>query len=136
MYTNYDIFDDMLGLRNTIDGYFSNLAPRERAIDYPHINLYEKDNAITIHALMPGVANDAISIQLVDNSLIIEGERKPDYADKPYIRRERSFGKFKKSIRLPYAVNRETVTAARRDGVLIITLQKSPEALPRKIEIK
>lgn len=136
MYTTYDIFDDILGLRNSINRYFDEHGQGTRKLDYPHINLYEKENTVTIQALIPGVAASEIAIHLVDNSLIIEGERKPDYADLPYIRRERSFGRFKKSVRMPYRVDREGITATMKDGVLTIKLSKSPDALPRTIQIK
>jgi HSP20 family molecular chaperone IbpA len=38
-------------------------------------------------------------------SLVIEGEKPSDITDRPYIRKEREFGKFRKSVRLPYRVD-------------------------------
>jgi len=136
MYTTYDIFDDILGLRSNIEKYFNDLAPKALVIEYPYINLYDRDDTITLRALIPGIKADELDIQLVDTTLLIEGERKSDYVDKPYVRRERDFGKFKKSITLPYRVDRDSITATMKDGVLTVTLRKSPEAMPKKIQIQ
>lgn len=136
MYTTYDIFDDILGLRSNIEKYFSDLAPKTRVIEYPYINLYDRDNTITIRALIPGIKAEELDIQLVDTTLVLEGDRKSDYVDTPYIRRERDFGKFKKSVTLPYRVDRDSITATMKDGVLSVSLKKSPEVMPKKIQIQ
>lgn len=136
MYTNYDFFDELLTLRNTMDRFFSDIPSTSRTADYPYVNLAENDDSVVINAIMPGVEAGDLDIQLVNNSLIIAGERKTDYADQPYIRRERDFGMFRKSIRLPYRMDRDRIEASMKDGILTIRLYKSPEALPRKIEIQ
>jgi HSP20 family protein len=135
MYTTYDVFDDILNLRNVFDRFFQEI-PIQRRVDFPYINLYEKDDAITVKVIVPGVKSEDFEIQLTDNSLVIEGERKSDYADKPYIRKERYFTRFKKSVKLPYDVDRDKISASLKDGILTITLVKSEAAKPKKIEIK
>ena len=135
MYTTYDIFDDVLNLRNVFDRFFQEM-PVRRSVEFPYINLYEKDDAIDIKAIIPGVKVEDLDINLADNSLIIEGERKSDYVDKPYIRREREFRKFKKSVRLPFDVDRDKINADLKNGILTIKLVKSEAAKPKKIEIQ
>jgi HSP20 family protein len=135
MYTTYDIFDDILNLRNVFDRFFQEM-PVRRSVEFPYINLYEKDDTVEIKAVFPGVKVEDLDIQLTDSSLVIEGERKSDYVDKPYIRREREFSKFKKSIKLPYDVDRDKISASLKDGILTIKLVKSESAKPKKIEIK
>jgi HSP20 family protein len=135
MYTTYDIFDDVLNLRNVFDRFFQEV-PIRRRVDFPYINLYEKDDTVTVKVMVPGVKREDFDIQLNDTSLVIEGERKSDYADKPYIRKERYFTRFKKSVKLPYDVDRDKIGASLKDGILTITLVKSEAAKPKKIEIK
>ena len=72
---------------------------------------------------------------LFRSSLVIAGEKKADYEEEPYLRKERFFGEFKKSIKLPYRVNHQSIRADLKDGVLTITLEKSEDAKPKKIEI-
>jgi len=50
--------------------------------------------------------------------------------------RERSYGRFSRTIRLPQPVNRDRVEATYEDGILRLTLPKSEEAQPRQITVK
>jgi len=136
MYTTYDIFDEVSNVRNLMESFFSENPVTSRRSDYPFVNMYEHNDAIELTALMSGVSAESLNIQLVDNSLIIEGEKKSDREDHPYIRRERRFGSFQKSVQLPYRVDSGNVEAVFKDGILMIRLVKSEEARPRRIQIK
>jgi HSP20 family protein len=136
MYSTYDIFDDVLGLRNMVEKFFNDNPMPRRRVDFPYVNLYEHTDEVEITALLPGVKADSLNIELVDTSLVIEGEKPSDIADRPYIRKEREFGKFKKSVRLPYRVDMNRIQAEMKDGVLSIRLAKAEEAKPKKIEVK
>ncbi len=136
MFYTYDLFDDMLRLRDVLDGFYSETPARyNRRIDFPYVNIYEKDDVVTAKAIVPGIKSGDIEIELLDNNLVLQGNRKSDYEDKPYIRKERSFGEFKKIVKLPYRVDRNKINASLKDGVLTITLPKAEEAKPKKISI-
>ncbi|HOT45207.1 MAG TPA: Hsp20/alpha crystallin family protein [Spirochaetota bacterium] len=135
MYT-YDIFDDIFNLRDTVNNFFNDYTGRWRGREFPNMEIYEGKDDLEIRALVPGIKAADLNIHLVDNNLIIEGEKKNDYADNPYIRRERQFGSFKKSFTLPYKVNADAISADLINGILHIRLQKSEDAKPKKIEIK
>jgi len=136
MYTTYNIFDDMLKLRDVFDDFFQSGRTTGRSGNFPYINLYEEGDNIEIRAVLPGVESKDIDIQLTQDSIVIAGERKSDLKDKPYIRKERDFGEFKKSVKLPYNVDREKINASLKDGILKIVLTKSEDARPKKIAIK
>ncbi len=131
----YNVFDDVFELRNLVDDFFRDIPSRSRGREYPYIRMHEGGDEIVIHALLPGMKAEEVSINLVDASLIIEGEKKSDYADQPYIRKERNFGRFKKSVKLPYQVDGGSVKAELKEGILAIAMKKSSESMPRKIEI-
>lgn len=135
MYT-YDIFDDIFNLRDTVNTFFNDYTGRWRGREFPSMEIYEGKDELELRALVPGVKASDLNIHLVDNNLIIEGEKKNDYADNPYIRRERQFGSFRKSFTLPYRVDANAISADLRNGILHIRLQKSEDAKPKKIEIK
>lgn len=135
MYT-YDIFDDMLNLRDVVNSFFSENYGKWRSREFPYLEIYEGRDELEIRALVPGVRSDSLDIQLVNDSLLIEGEKMNDYADNPYIRKERQFGKFRKSVKLPYRVEANSIAADLANGILHIRLSKSEEAKPKKIEIK
>ena len=134
MYTN-NIFNDMIKLRSLFDDFFDEKPGYETSREFPPVQIKEEDEIIIIRALVPGISADNIDLQLVDNSLIISGEKKEDYENHPYIRRERLFGEFKKSIKLPFRVKNEEVKADLANGILTIKLSKSEDAKPTKIRI-
>jgi len=136
MYTTYDIFNDLLDLRGTIDRFFRETPSVSRRFDVPYINLYDQGDVLEIRALVPGLAPEDLNIQLIDNTVRIEGEKKSDYLDKPYIRKERAFGSFKKAVKLPFRVDPNSIQAAMKNGVLTVRLAKSEDAKPRRIEIQ
>ncbi|MCU0844318.1 MAG: Hsp20/alpha crystallin family protein [Spirochaetes bacterium] len=136
MYTTYDVFDDVVQLRDLVGRFFTEAPAVRRNVEYPYVNLRENNDEVMITALLPGVKADTLNIQLVDNSLVLEGEKKSDVQDKPYIRKERVFGRFQKAVRLPYRVDGEKIEAGLKDGILTIKLAKAEEARPKKIEIR
>ncbi len=136
MYTTYDIFDEISNVRSLMERFFSDNPVNPGRSEFPYINMYEHNDTVEITALMPGVTGDSLNLQLVDNSLLIEGEKKSDIEDKPYVRRERRFGKFQKSVQLPYKVEGNNIEAVLKDGILVVKLVKSEEARPRRIQIK
>jgi HSP20 family protein len=134
MYT-YNIFNDMIKLRTIFDDFFDQKPGYEASREFPPVQIKEADDKITINALVPGIQTENIDIQLVDDSLVISGTKKDDYDNHPYIRKERLFGEFKKTIRLPYRVKHDEIKADLADGVLTINLSKSEDAKPKKIDI-
>lgn len=134
MYTAYDLFNNVSEMRHALDNFFSENYTR-RVVDYPYVNLYEKDDTVEIAVLTPGEKVENIDLQLIDNSLRIEIDKKSNYKDNPYIRKERTFGKFRKSVMLPYRVDPNKIEATMKNGILRIKLVKSEEAKPKKIEI-
>jgi len=134
MYT-YNIFNDMIKLRTLFDDFFEQKPGYDTTREFPPVRIKEGDDKISIQALVPGIQTENIDIQLVDDSLVISGEKKEDYADSPYIRKERLFGKFKKTIKLPYRVKHDEIKADLVNGVLTVNLTKSEDAKPKKIEI-
>jgi len=135
MFTTYDLLNDVTDLRNWFDGFFNDRPYLGRIADYPYVNLYEKNDAIEVAVIAPGVKAENINLQLIDNRLTIETEKKSDYLDKPYIRKERTFGAFKKVVELPYRVDPNKIEANMKDGILTVKLTRAEETKPKKIEI-
>jgi len=135
MFTTYDFVSDVNELRNWFDGFFSGRPYLGRTTDYPYVNLYENNDNIDVVVVAPGVKVENTNLQLVDNRLTIEIGKKNDYLDKPYIRKERNFGTYKKVVELPYRVNPDKIEAGMKDGILTVKLTRAEETKPRKIEI-
>ncbi len=136
MLKTYDIFDDILDLKGTINSFLNTRTNRGYYTNPPLVNIYEKDDKITVKALVPGVAIEDINLELTDGNLNITVNKKNDHQEKEkYIREERSFGEFKKTVKIPYKINNEKIDASLAEGVLFVTLEKSEDAKPKKITI-
>ncbi len=104
----------------------------------PPVDIRETDEALTLHAEIPGLTKDDVNITLENNVLTISGERKfeKDAKKDNYHRIERAYGAFSRSFSLPANVRTDQVRASFQDGVLTVSLPKAEEAKPRRIEIK
>jgi len=134
MFYTFNLLNDVNEMRNLFNNFFTE-RPYWATVDYPYINLYEKDDEIDIIVTAPGTKTENINMELTDGRLLIETEKKDDAENKNYIRRERSFGKFRKSVQLPYKVDPDKIEAKMTDGILHVKLYKSPEVKPKKITI-
>jgi len=79
-----------------------------------------------------------LDINVAGDLLSIKGEKKEEEEkkDEGYHFRESYFGSFQRNIRLPSKVQNDKVEAKFKDGVLNITLPKSEETKPNKIQIQ
>ena len=79
-----------------------------------------------------------MDLSLNDGRLTIKGEKKSEHQeekDGKVVRMERSYGSFSRTVLLPTDVDEEKISAGFKDGVLTVTLPKSEERKPRRIEI-
>jgi HSP20 family protein len=103
----------------------------------PAVDLYEDKDNLVVAAELPGMKKEEIDISLHEGNLVIAGERKVEkqYGEKETQRSERFYGRFQRTIGLPKTVEAGAVKAAYNDGVLTVTLPKTPEAKPKQIEV-
>lgn len=98
------------------------------------VNVREEDEAYVLSALVPGLTSDDVNIQVLDDVVRIEGEYKQD--ENQYLMQELPHGSFSRTLRLPAAIEADSVEAKIADGVLTLTLPKAESARPKKIQIK
>lgn len=108
---------------------------RELRTAIPSVDIYENDNEILLHADMPGVKKDDVTVNIDNGTLSFSGVRRFDnkgvskweeFSDVEYVR----------SFSVPQSIDVERVDAELKDGVLKLHLPKSEAAKPRMIEIK
>lgn len=103
------------------------------------LDVHETDNEYTVKTDLPGVSADNIHVKFQDGMLLIEAELPEQTVQKEGERsllKERRYGKFSRSVRLPQQVNVNNVEASFQDGVLTLTLPKAEEVQPRLIPVK
>jgi HSP20 family protein len=103
----------------------------------PRINVEETDNEIRLTAELPGVTEKDVQVTLDGDLLVIAGEKKLEKEEEQGNLRivERSFGRFRRALRLPFAPEPDHVQARFRDGVLAIEVPKEAEQRQRTKQI-
>ena len=81
------------------------------------------------------MSDQDVEVTVHKGVLFIRGERKAEEG-RQFLYNGRSWGRFERAITLPDAVNADAVQAELANGVLRVTLPRSPEARPRKITLK
>ena len=104
----------------------------------PSMDISETKDSLVAKIEVPGMDAKDIQIALQENLLTIKGEKKQEKEEKDehYHRVERSYGAFTRSVRLPVAVDGSNVTATFKNGLLTVTLPKTPAAKGTTIPIK
>ena len=104
----------------------------------PVVDVIEDEKEYHIVAELPGLTKKEIEVKVEGEWLHLSGERKPPEAKegRTHHRRERLYGRFTRSFRLPEDADPAGVTAEFREGLLQVSLTKRAEALPKVIDVK
>ena len=97
------------------------------------VNIREEDDAYLLSSLVPGLKAEDLNIQVLDDVVRIEGEYKAD--EDEYLLRELPSGSFTRTLRLPAAIEAESVEAKIADGILTLKLPKAESARPKRIQV-
>jgi HSP20 family protein len=106
----------------------------------PAVEVLERGDNLVVRAEIPGVSREDVSIEVTDDALTIEGERRQESEDRGegLYRSERSYGRFLRSIPLPEGVDADKAEANFKDGILEVTLPapKRERKRGRKLTIR
>jgi len=105
---------------------------------YPAVNIWAGENDMIVTSEIPGIEPGNIDISVASDTLTISGSRTPEKLKEGevYQRRERIYGRFNRTVQLPFKVDANKVGARYEKGVLNIVLPRAEEDKPRKISIK
>ena len=104
----------------------------------PSMDISETKDSLIAKVEAPGMEQKDIQISLQENLLTIKGEQKQEKEEKEerYHRVERAYGPFTRTVRLPVAVDASKVSATFKNGLLTVTLPKTPAAKGTMIPIR
>lgn len=97
------------------------------------VDLQEKDDSYILTAIVPGLKASDLNIQVLEDVVTIEGEFKGE--DNEFLVRELPHGSFRRSLRLPAALDAEKAEAKISNGLLSLTLPKAESARPKTVKI-
>ncbi len=134
-------FREAISLRDAMDRLFEDsvITPAKVAGGMPKIDIKDKKDAIVVKAELPGVKEEDISVEIMDNVMTITGEKREEKEEseeeKGYYYKESHTGSFSRSFALPETVS-DQAEASMADGVLTVTIPKIEPKKAKKIEIK
>jgi HSP20 family protein len=140
--TRYEPFREMLGLREMMNRWFDDFtrAPWITPFDGSRVavDVMETGDDVIVKAEIPGLKAEEVDISLSGDMLTIKGETKSEQKieEANYVRQERRFGAFERTLTLPTSINADKAKAEFENGVLTLTLPKAEGAKPRVIKVK
>jgi HSP20 family protein len=106
----------------------------------PDIEIYQRNDEFVVRADLPGLRKEDVRIDVTDNALTIQGERRQEEETERggVYRSERSYGSFYRTIPLPEGAITDQAKATFKNGVLEITLPAPPDQVTRgrRLDIK
>jgi HSP20 family protein len=143
MITRWDPFREMMVVRNAGDRRFDgnlSVAPSSwKSFNWSvALDVVENDDEFIVKASLPGINPDDLEITFSDHKLTIKGEvtEEEELDEAHYHLRERRYGSFTRSIKLPSGIEADKIEARYDRGVLNLHLPKVEEIKPKKITIK
>ena len=104
----------------------------------PRVDLQESDEDLLVTVDLPGVEQSDVEVKMEGDTLIICGEKRADNEQKQqnFHLMERSYGRFERSVALPFSPNPDQAEARYENGVLTVRLPKQEEECSRRIEVQ
>jgi HSP20 family protein len=102
----------------------------------PPTDIAEISNAYIVSMEVPGIDMKKLEVYYTDGILSVKGEKTKETSEGECCHCvERFSGSFERTFPVSGSVERDKIEATYRDGILKITLPKSEESLPKKIEV-
>ena len=104
---------------------------------YIPVNVSSDDDGFVISAYVPGIQAEDLQIEVLEDSISIEGEFVPEEDENMrLLRQEQPTGRFQRNLRLRSQLDASKVEADVKDGILTLRVPKAEQAKTRKIAVK
>jgi HSP20 family protein len=104
------------------------LLGRGAGMAWPSIEVIPSDKDVKVTAELPGLEEKDVEVLVDEDVLTLRGEKRSETEDRERGFSERYYGHFERVIPLPFAVEEDKAEASFQNGVLTVTLPKSPKA--------
>lgn len=135
--------DAIRDLQDELDRFFRSLRRRyPESVMHPEFNepcvdLEDRDGELYLCADLPGSTREDIKVNVTEDSIDIHAElrREKGGEKREYIRRERTYRGFHRSLSLPAKIRTDRVKAKYKNGVLEVHMPKV-EVAPKGVRIE
>ena len=120
-------------------GPLERVAASREVLWMPRVDAIEREDRFIVRADLPGLGKDDIRLEVTDDGLILEGERRREVEEERegVYRSEREYGGFRRLIPLPEGVDAEASEAKFDNGVLEVSFPlRKDRPRGRRIEIQ
>ncbi len=140
----WDPFRNSISVNNVMDrlfddsfvhpgAWFAPLSVADLALD-----VYETKDDVVVNAALAGIKPEQVDITITGNTLSIRGEsnEQNEVNEESYVRKERRYGSFSRTVTLPDGLKSDKAEATFENGMLTLRIPKSEESKPRTIKVK
>jgi HSP20 family protein len=134
------LFDEFNWLSRELDRLFDPMgipALRNAGGGFPAVNVATEEDKVHVLVFAPGIDPAALDVSIVGNVLTVKGRREPlevPEGTQAWVR-ERTAGRFVRTLTLPDDVDPQRVEAQSRDGMVWIQVMRDEAARPRRIQV-
>ena len=136
--SSLDAVFDRLGLPS-VERFFGEVGEVSdggwSAIRLPKTNIQETEEAFVFTMEMPGLSRQDVEVNLEGDTLVVKGGKSEQSETKGLLRREYRATRFERTFTVGNVVDRDRVKAKMEDGILTVSLPKTPEKVGRKIDV-
>lgn len=137
----FNPFRELDRIRREMDDFFDKSfisLPQDRKVDVgPAVDAFKTDEKLFMFVEAPGLSRDDIEVTTTEDTLTIKGEFKypkvPDNAKE--LLRERNYGAFNRTFKLPVSIKPDEVKAVYKDGILEISIPLSEKHVSHSVKI-
>ncbi len=104
----------------------------------PPVDVYETDTEVVVKAELPGIKKEDIAVTATEQSLTLAGEsqEESEVTAEGFVRRERCWGRFERTVELPVPVQSDQAGAKFEDGVLEVRMPKAQQGERKTIPVE
>jgi HSP20 family protein len=138
--TQWHPFSDLEELRSRFDRLFDQIGDGEERMWAPSLDLVKEEGRLILKVDLPGIKPEDVQVEVKDGRLTVSGEHTEEHHEHKgeYLRRERRFGSFSRSMSIPEGVDPKEIQATTKDGLLevIIPVPESKGEATESVIIK
>lgn len=100
----------------------------------PRVDIVDTGTAIEVTAELPGMTREDVDVKVQSGSLVLSGKKSNvrESHEEGCYRTERTYGAFRRVVPVPVDIRTDDATASFKDGVLVVSLPKSPTDAPTR----
>lgn len=115
-------------LRSTLQYFVNSGAGSTGILRDPFVDIVDTDDEVIVYVELPGVSENDISVDFFNNKITVVGRKNKPYDIAP-LKKEITYGEFKRLITIPISVTKQVnVKVEYVSGILKILIDKKSEA--------